>query len=97
MGQRTVYHLAAVILSPDPTAFERVNRHGTATWWPRRPAPGSSTSSTSRRRRSPTRGCTRYAQSKLAGEALVKAERRLRHTIVRPTLVYDEQRRARSS
>ena len=33
---------------------------------------------------------TRYAESKLAGEALVKAERRFAHTIVRPTLVYED-------
>lgn len=33
---------------------------------------------------------TRYGQSKLAGESLVKAETRFQHTIVRPTLVYDE-------
>ena len=29
-GIDTVFHLAAVILSPDPTVFQRVNRNGTA-------------------------------------------------------------------
>lgn len=86
----TVYHLAAVILSPDPTVFERVNRDGTAHMVAGAAAAGarhfvyvSSASVTYPRR-------TRYAESKLAGEALVKAERRFAHTIVRPTLVYED-------
>src|SRR5687767_11478824 len=29
-GMDVVYHLAAIILSPDATAFERINRQGTA-------------------------------------------------------------------
>jgi nucleoside-diphosphate-sugar epimerase len=89
-GIDTVYHLAAVILSPDPTVFERVNRNGTAHMVAGAAAAGvkhfvyvSSASVTYPRR-------TRYAQSKLAGEALVKAERRFVHTIVRPTLVYED-------
>jgi nucleoside-diphosphate-sugar epimerase len=89
-GIDTVYHLAAVILSPDPTVFERVNRNGTAHMVAGAAAAGvkhfvyvSSASVTYPRR-------TRYARSKLAGEALVKAERRFVHTIVRPTLVYED-------
>jgi nucleoside-diphosphate-sugar epimerase len=89
-GIDTVYHLAAVILSPDPTVFERVNRKGTAHMVAGAAAAGvkhfvyvSSASVTYPRR-------TRYAESKLAGEALVKAERRFVHTIVRPTLVYED-------
>jgi nucleoside-diphosphate-sugar epimerase len=89
-GADTVYHLAAVILSPDPTVFERVNRQGTAHMVAGAAAAGarhfiyvSSASVTYPRR-------TRYAESKLAGEALVKAERRFAHTIVRPTLVYED-------
>ena len=89
-GIDTVYHLAAVILSPDPTVFERVNRNGTAHMVAGAAAAGvkhfvyvSSASVTYPRR-------TRYAESKLAGEALVKAERRFVHTIVRPTLVYED-------
>jgi nucleoside-diphosphate-sugar epimerase len=90
-GVGTAFHLAAIILSPDPDAFERINRQGTerlvteAT----RARVGhfvyvSSASVTYPR-------LTRYARSKLAGEALVKAQPSLRHTVVRPTLVYDEQ------
>ncbi len=90
-GVTTVMHLAAVILSPDPTAFDRINRGGTASLIAEAVRAGvehfvyvSSASVTYPR-------LTRYAQSKLAGEALLKAEPRLRHTIVRPTLVYDER------
>jgi NADH dehydrogenase len=86
----TVYHLAAVILSSDRKAFDRTNRLGTAHLVAEAARAGvehfvyvSSASVTYPR-------LTRYAKSKLAGEALVKAETRLRHTIVRPTLIYDE-------
>jgi nucleoside-diphosphate-sugar epimerase len=89
-GVDTVFHLAAVILSPDPSVFQRVNRNGTAHMVAGAAAAGvkhfvyvSSASVTYPRR-------TRYAESKLAGEALVKAERRFAHTIVRPTLVYED-------
>jgi NADH dehydrogenase len=89
-GVSTVMHLAAVILSPDPAAFDRINRRGTASLIAEAARAGvehfvyvSSASVTYPR-------LTRYAESKLAGEALLKAEPRLRHTIVRPTLVYDQ-------
>jgi NADH dehydrogenase len=89
-GMDTVFHLAAEILSPDPTVFQRVNRNGTAHMVAGAAAAGvkhfvyvSSASVTYPRR-------TRYAESKLAGEALVKAEHRFAHTIVRPTLVYED-------
>ena len=89
-GIDTVYHLAAVILSPDPSVFQRVNRNGTAHMVAGAAQAGvrhfvycSSASVVYPRR-------TRYAESKLAGEALVKAERRFVHTIVRPTLVYED-------
>jgi nucleoside-diphosphate-sugar epimerase len=89
-GVNTVYHLAAVILSPDATAFDRINRLGTAHLVAEASRAGvehfvyvSSASVT-------YPSLTRYAESKLAGETLVKAETRLRHTIVRPTLIYDQ-------
>ena len=85
-----VYHLAAVILSPDPTVFARVNRDGTAhvvqaalTTGVRHLVYVSSASVVYPRR-------TRYAQSKLEAEEIVRRARGLQHTIVRPTLVYDE-------
>jgi nucleoside-diphosphate-sugar epimerase len=89
-GVELVYHLAAVILSPDPTVFARVNRDGTAHVVDAAVAAGvrhlvyvSSASVIYPRR-------TLYAQSKLEAEAIVKAATSLAHTIVRPTLVYDE-------
>jgi nucleoside-diphosphate-sugar epimerase len=90
-GVDTVYHLAAVILSPDAKVFARVNRDGTAKLVAA--AAGArvrhfiyvSSASVVYPRRTP------YAESKLAAEAIVKTERSFAHTIVRPTLVYDSQ------
>jgi nucleoside-diphosphate-sugar epimerase len=85
-----VYHLAAVILSPDPGIFARVNRDGTANVVDAAVAAGvehfvyvSSASVIYPRR-------TLYAESKLQAEELVKRATAMKHTIVRPTLVYDE-------
>jgi NADH dehydrogenase len=90
-GIDTIYHLAAVIVSHDPTVFARVNRDGTANAVAAARAGGvrhfiyvSSASVTYERR-------TPYAESKLEAEAIVAAERAFAHTIVRPTLVYDEK------
>src|SRR5205814_1081565 len=87
-GVELVYHLAAVILSPDVTVFDRVNRDGTATLVRAAAAAGVrhfvyvSSASVVYPRRTP------YAESKLAAERIVAAEARFAHTIVRPTLVY---------
>jgi nucleoside-diphosphate-sugar epimerase len=89
-GVELVYHLAAVILSPDVRVFARVNRDGTANLVRAAAAAGVrhfvyvSSASVVYPRRTP------YADSKLAAEEIVKGERRFAHTIVRPTLVYDE-------
>lgn len=89
-GVDTVYHLAAIILSHDPSLFQRVNRDGTLHLVAEAKASGvrhfiyvSSASVTYPRR-------TPYAESKLQAERLVVGEPAFRHTIVRPTLVYDE-------
>jgi nucleoside-diphosphate-sugar epimerase len=89
-GVDTVYHLAAVILAPDPSVFTRVNREGTRNLLLAARGTSvrhfiyvSSASVTYPRR-------TAYAESKLAAERLVRAEPGLSFTIVRPTLVYDE-------
>jgi len=87
----TVYHLAAIILSHDPSVFQRVNLEGTAQLV--RAAAASavqhfiyvSSASVIYPRRTP------YAESKLAAEQVLRAQAGLRYTIVRPTLVYDEQ------
>jgi len=88
-GVDLVYHLAAVIISHDPTVFDRVNRAGTANVVAeaQRSRVGhfvyvSSASVTYRRR-------TRYAESKFAAERVV-ASSGLPYTIVRPTLVYEQ-------
>jgi NADH dehydrogenase len=89
-GIDTVYHLAALIISHDPRAFDRVNRQGTANVVAEAAHSGvahfvyvSSASVTYPRR-------TPYAESKLAAELLVQAAAPgLAYTIVRPTLVYE--------
>ena len=89
-GVDTVFHLAAVILARDPAAYDSINRQGTANVVAAAAAAGvrhmiyvSSASVVYPR-------LTPYGRSKLDAEALVKQETRLHHTIVRPTLVYDE-------
>jgi len=88
-GVDLVYHLAAVIISHDPSVFQRVNRDGTAHLLAqarRANVPHfvyvSSASVVYPRR-------TRYAESKLEAERLVQSSG-VPYTIVRPTLVYDE-------
>jgi len=88
-GAHTVFHLAAVILARDPALYETVNRQGTANMVAAAAAAGvrhfvyvSSASVVY-----PV--LTPYGRSKLAAEEHVRAERRMAHTIVRPTLVYD--------
>jgi NADH dehydrogenase len=89
-GVDTVYHLAAVIIAHDDAVFPRVNRDGTAHVVAEARAAGvrhfvyvSSASVTY-----PV--LTAYGRSKLQAEEIVAAERAFAHTIVRPTLVYDE-------
>lgn len=89
-GADVVYHLAAVILSPDPAVFTRVNRDGTAHLL--READAAEVAHfiyvSSASVVYPIR--TPYAESKLQAEQRVAA-RRGAYTIVRPTLVYDER------
>ena len=87
-GVHTVFHLAAIIISHDPSAFRSINRDGTAHVVAEAQGAGvghfvyvSSASVTYPRR-------TRYAESKLEAEHIVESSR-LPYTIVRPTLVYD--------
>lgn len=89
-GLDTVYHLAAVIISHDASAFERINLQGTSNLVEEAVRSGvrhfiyvSSASVTYPRR-------TPYAESKLAAERVVQAAAaNLAYTIVRPTLVYE--------
>lgn len=88
-GVDLVYHLAAVIISHDPSVFQRVNRDGTSNVVAeaQRSRVGhlvyvSSASVTYPRR-------TLYAESKLEAERIV-ASSGVPYTIVRPTLVYEQ-------
>jgi nucleoside-diphosphate-sugar epimerase len=89
-GIDTVYHLAAVIISHDPSVFGAVNREGTSNVV--RAASASNVrhfiyvSSASVTYPRPTA----YSASKLAAERIVIGEPSFEHTIVRPTLVYDK-------
>ena len=88
-GIDTVYHLAAIILSHDPSAFGRVNLEGTTNMVASAASASvrhfiyvSSASVTYPR-------LTPYGESKLAAERVVTGETAFGHTIVRPTLVYE--------
>ncbi|MEO6603919.1 MAG: NAD-dependent epimerase/dehydratase family protein [Polyangiaceae bacterium] len=88
-GADTVYHLAAVIISHDPSIFVRVNLQGTENMVREASRAGvrhfiyvSSASVTY-----PVR--TAYAESKLAAERIVSSQPAFAYTIVRPTLVYE--------
>lgn len=88
-GVDLVYHLAAVIISHEPAVFQRVNRDGTAHLLAEAQKAGRphfiyvSSASVVYPRLTP------YGRSKLEAERLVQSSG-LPHTIVRPTLVYDE-------
>lgn len=86
----TVLHLAAVILAKDPNLYETINRQGTANVVAAAASAGvrhfvyvSSASVVYPH-------LTPYGRSKLDAERVVTEEHGLAHTIVRPTLVYDE-------
>jgi NADH dehydrogenase len=88
-GVHTVFHLAAIIISHDASAFGRINRDGTANVARGSRAAGVahlvyvSSASVIYPRRTP------YAESKLDAEHIVQSSG-VPYTIVRPTLVYDD-------
>lgn len=89
-GVDVVLHLAAVILARDPGDYDAINRRGTANMVAAAAAARvrhfvyvSSASVVYPR-------LTPYGQSKLDAEGLVARAGVFEHTIVRPTLVYDE-------
>jgi NADH dehydrogenase len=89
-GVQTVYHLAAVILPDDESLFESVNVEGTRNVLEAAAAAGAQhfihVSSAS----VVYPHSTRYSRSKREGERLVRGQQAMQWTIVRPTLVYDE-------
>lgn len=90
-GVDTVFHLAAVILSPgDPGRFDRVNVQGTANLVAEAEDSGVrhfiqvSSASVCYRRQNP------YSASKAKAEEIVRGSRIPHWTILRPTLAYEE-------
>src|SRR5262249_16479842 len=89
-GVETVFHLAAVLLHDDPQIFQRVNAEGTRTLVRASIDAGvghfilcSSISVT-------YPWTTPYSASKREAERIVREQREMRWTIVRPTLAYNE-------
>jgi NADH dehydrogenase len=90
-GVTIVYHLAAVVLAPGrPEIFRRINAEGTRNLVAAAEAEGVShfiyVSSVSV---AYPRG-NAYARSKAEGEAYVKGAARMRWTIIRPSLAYED-------
>jgi len=87
-GVRTVYHLAAVIIARDPDTLRRINVEGTRNMVEGAERAGAEhfiyVSSIS----AAAPEGSDYAQSKLQAEAIVKSRKSMRHTIVRPSLIY---------
>jgi len=87
---KTVYHLAAVLIAHDPSVFERVNVNGTRNMVEGAIAAGVghfifvSSASVAYPK------TTAYSRSKRECERIVKEQKQMQHTIVRPTLAYNE-------
>ncbi len=90
-GVDTIYHLAAVLLSHDPAVFESVNVRGTRNMIEGGIACGAShfiyVSSISVNYPRPTP----YSLSKRACEKLVRTQAKMKWTIIRPSLAYNER------
>ncbi len=89
-GVETVYHLAAVLLTRDPTVFERVNVQGT-----RNMVEGAATAGVRHFVFISSASVvyphtTPYSLSKREGERIVREQQPMNWTIVRPTLAYNE-------
>ena len=87
---KTVYHLAAVLIAHDPTIFEKVNVNGTRNMVEDASSAGvehfifvSSASVV-------YPYTTPYSESKRQCERIVKEQKAMHYTIVRPTLSYNE-------
>lgn len=89
-GVKTIYHLAAVLISPDPSVFERVNVGGTRNMVEGGIACGAehiiSVSSIS----VTYPYTTPYSLSKRQCEKIVTSQDKMKWTIIRPSLAYNE-------
>lgn len=88
-GISTVYHLAAVILSDDPGEYQRINVNGTRNMVAEalRAGVGHFVLVSSAAAMDPA--SSPYARSKYETEEILKNQRQMAWTIVRPTLVYE--------
>jgi len=86
---RTVYHLAAVIIANNQETFRRINVGGT-----RNMVQGAASSNVNHFIYVSSASvifpnASAYARSKMEGERIVKSQKKMHYTIVRPTLVYE--------
>jgi nucleoside-diphosphate-sugar epimerase len=88
-GVETVFHLAAVIIAGDPEVYRRVNVGGVRHAVDGARAAGARHFVYVSSAAALHPDGSAYARSKADGEAIVRAARGMRHTIVRPTLIYD--------
>jgi nucleoside-diphosphate-sugar epimerase len=90
-GVATVYHLAAVIIAHDQDTFRKINVGGTQNM-----VQGSVSSGVEHFIYISSASvifpnASAYARSKMEGERIVKSQKEMRYTIVRPTLVYERE------
>jgi len=90
-GVRTVYHLAAVIITHDQDIFRKINAGGT-----RNMVQGAVSSGVEHFIYVSSASvifpdASAYARSKLEGERIVTSQDEMPYTIVRPTLVYERE------
>lgn len=89
-GIKTVYHLASVIIAHDPTAFQKVNVQGVHNMVQGALSAGVEHFIYISSAAVIFPDASDYARSKLEGESIVKSQREMDYTIVRPTLVYQK-------
>ena len=89
-GVKTVYHLAALIIAADPIDYERVNVEGTRNVVEEAAKAGVRHFIYISSAAAIYPGSSEYARSKARAEEIVRNESGFEHTIVRPTLLYDE-------
>lgn len=89
-GVKTIYHMAAIIITHDPALFEKINVEGTRNMIEGGIAAGTdhfiivSSASVIYEK------TTAYSLSKRECERLVKEQDKMQYTIIRPTLAYNE-------
>jgi NADH dehydrogenase len=88
-GVQTVYHLAAVILSDDPEQYRRINVNGTRNMIAEALRAGVDHFVLVSSAAAMDPASSPYARSKYEAEEILKKQKEMAWTIVRPTLVYE--------